>query len=112
MLFYLSTFLLFLYFKISRVHKRDEKGTLLISLGHTIVLVSLVSIYVYGFINIEWYFILLSSLVFFIIAALIITALQLGIFVDGKPLFGMRKVYKLLPVLTLAIVTLSAIIWL
>jgi len=110
MLFYLTTFLLFLYFKIARVHKRDEKSTRFVTLQHIIVLISFVSVYLYGFVNIEWYFVLLSSFVFFILAALMITSLQLGIFIDGKPLFGMSKVYKLLPLLTLAISSLSAII--
>jgi len=112
MLFYLITFLLFLYFKIARVHKRDEKSSSLVTLQHLLVFVGLISTYTYGVIHIQWYMILSTSLLFFIIAALIITSFQLGIFVDGKPLFGMSKVYKLLPLLTLVIISLSAIIWL
>ena len=112
MLFYLTTFLLFLYFKIARVHRRDEKNTLSIMIQHIIVIGGFIANYAYGFVYVEWYYVLASSLVFFILAALVITSFQLGIFVDGKPLFGMSKVYKLLPLLTLLIVSLSAIIWL
>jgi len=112
MLYYLATFLLFLYFKIARVHKRDEKSTLLITLQHLLVFVCFIGVYSYGIMNIQWYYILSSSVIFFIMAALIITSFQLGIFVDGKPLFGMSKVYKLLPLLTLTIISLSAIIYL
>jgi len=112
MLFYAISFLLFLYFKIARVHRRDEKSTLLITLQHIIILGSFIATYAYGVTHIEWYFILGSSFIFFIIAALMITSLQLGIFVDGKPLLGMSKVYKFLPFLSIIIVSLSAIIWL
>ena len=112
MLFYIALFLLFLYFKIARVYKRDEKATLIVSIQHLFVFISFLAIYSYGVVNIEWYYLLLSSLIFFIVAALIITSFQLGIFIDGKPLFGMSKVYKLLPLLTLCIISLSAIIWL
>jgi hypothetical protein len=112
MLFYLLSFLLFLYFKIARVHRRDEKSSTIITVQHIVVFLSFMSTYTYGVLNIQWYFILTASLLFFIIAALIITTLQLGIFIDGKPLFGMSRVYKLLPLLTLVIISLSAIIWL
>ena len=104
MLFYLILFLLFLYFKIARVHKRDEKASNKVTIQHVFVFLGFLSTYTYGVLNIQWYFILTASLLFFIIAALIITSFQLGIFVDGKPLFGMSRVYKLLPILTLVII--------
>jgi hypothetical protein len=112
MLFYLVSFLIFLYFKIARVHKRDEKSSSLITAQHFIVFLSFISTYAYGISSIEWYLLLGSSFIFFIVAALVVTSVQLGIFVDGKPLFGMSKVYKVLPLLTLSIVSLSLFLWL
>jgi len=112
MLFYLALFLFFLYFKIARVFKREEKPNSLMLLQNIVVALSAVSIFLYGLIMLTWIFPIIISFIFFIMAALMVTALQLGIFVDGKPQFGMSKVYKLLPVLTFCIALLSAIIWL
>ena len=112
MLFYLSSFLFFVYFKIARVHKKEEKLNTLVIFQHILVAMSSVSIYFYGFTHLSWYIVLLISLIFFIMAALIVTAVQLGIFIDGKPQFGISKLYKYLPLLTLAIIALSAIMWL
>ncbi len=110
MLFFLALFLVFLYFKVARIHKKEEKGTPLVYLQHFLVGFSAIGIFLYGFTHFSWYIVLISSLVFFIIAALIITAIQLGIFIDGKPQFGISKFYKLLPVLTLSVMILSAIL--
>jgi len=112
MLFYPTLFLLFLYFKIARIHKKEEKSTLVMNLQHMLVLLSALSLFGYGFTHQSWYLVILISFVFFIIAALLVTAVQLGVFIDGKPQFGISKVYKFLPALTLSIMALSAILWL
>jgi len=112
LLFYLSSFLFFIYLKIARVHKKEEKLSALMILQHVLVSMAMTGTYFYGFSHLSWYLVVLTSLIFFIIAALIVTVVQLGIFVDGKPQFGISTFYKFLPLLTLIIITLSAIIWL
>lgn len=111
MLFYPASFLFFLYFKIARVYKKEEKSNKWMLLQNIVVGMSALSLLLYGFVSIKWYLLLLTSFVFFIMAALVITAIQLGVFIDGKPQFGLSKVYKFLPALTLVIALLSAIIW-
>lgn len=112
LLFYPSTLLFFIYLKIARVHKKEEKLTALIILQHVLVALSAIGVYVYGFTNLSWYIVLLTSFVFYVMAALLVTVVQLGIFIDGKPQFGISAIYKYLPVVTLSIIALSAIIWL
>jgi len=106
MLFYLSLFLLFLYFKIARVHKKEEKFTTITLLQHIAVALSASIIYTYGFMHYSPIMLLTISFLFFIISALIITTIQLGIFIDGKPILGINKVFKFMPLLT---ITISAI---
>ena len=110
MLFYLTTLLLFIYFKIARVHNKEELLKTPIILQHVLVVISSFAIYYYAFTNISWYIVILSSFVFYIMAALMVTVVQLGIFIDGKPQFGISTLYKFLPILTVSIMTLSAII--
>ena len=112
MLFYISSLFFFIYLKIARVHKKEEKLAPFMLLQHLLVALSSVSIYYYGFTHLSWYLVLLVSIIFFIVAALIVTVVQLGIFIDGKPQFGISKLYKFLPLLASIIVALSAIIWL
>ena len=112
MLFYFTLFLLFVYFKIARIHTKEERTTLFINMQHFMVGLSAISLFTYGFIYESWYLVLLVSFLFFIIAALLITAIQLGVFIDGKPQFGISKVYGFLPLLTFSIMALSAIIYL
>jgi hypothetical protein len=111
-LFYFSLFLIFFYFKIARVHKKEEKTKLIITLQHLVVALSSLSLFVYGFTHFAWYIILLASVAFFIVAALLVTTIQLGVFIDGKPQFGISKLFKFLPALAFSIVALSAILWL
>jgi len=106
MLFYLSLFLLFLYFKIARVHKKEEKFTTFTLLQYIAVALSASIIYIYGFTHNSTIMLLTISFLFFIISALIITTIQLGIFIDGKPLLGINKVFTFMPLLT---ITISAI---
>ena len=112
MLFYLSAFLFFLYVKIARVYKKEELPSKAMLVQNSIVAISGVSIFFYGFTSLLWWVTLLVAFLFFIVAALMVTAVQLGIFVDGKPRFGISKLYKFLPAFTGVIALLSVIIWL
>jgi len=112
MLFYSTLFLLLLYFKIARIHKKEEKSTLVMNLQHILVLLSAFSLFAYGFTHHSWYLVLVISFLFFIISTLLVTVIQLGIFIDGKPQFGISKMYLFLPILTFSIMALSAIIYL
>jgi len=110
-MFYLSSFLIFVYFKIARVHKKEEKMNPLMMMQHLVVLAAAIMSFFYGFTHFMWYFVLLLSFIYFIVAALLITTVQLGVFIDGKPQFGISQVYKYLPLLTLIIVLLSVKMW-
>ena len=100
MFFYLSLFLIFLYFKLARVHKKEERLTTLVIVQHILVAISTLLLYQYGFAHYALWVIALFTFLFFIIAALMVTAVQVGIFVEGKPLIGIRLLFKLLPLLT------------
>jgi hypothetical protein len=109
-MFYFSLFLIFLYFKIARVHKKEEASSPIILVQHIIVALSAIAIYSYGFSHFDIIKIIAVSFLFFIVAALIITAIQLGVFVDGKPILGISKVYKFLPVLSATIAFLAILL--
>lgn len=111
MIFYFTLFLSFLYFKIARVHNKEEKSNVFILVQHILVAPSVISLIAYGFLHFEWYFVSFSMLLFLIMASLMITTIQLGIFIDGKPLLGITKVYSFLPFFSVTIVGLSFIIW-
>jgi len=111
MLFYLTLFLCFLYFKIARVYNKEEKHITLILVQNIIIGFFIISVLVYGFLYIQWYFLLISIILSLIIASLMITAVQLGIFIDGKPIIGLKKVYSLTPFLGALIILLSLILW-
>ena len=98
-MFYFELFLIFLYFKITRVHRKEEKHTLVYKTFDLIV--ALVALYTFtiGFLFYGIITTLLSGFLFFIVAALMVTAVQVGIFFDGKPLIGIAKVYRLLSVI-------------
>ena len=109
---YVTILLIFLYLKIARVHKKEENLTLLWKLQHTLVLIVTLLTYIYALNHMVWYMLLLVSLFSFVIAGMLITAVQLGIFVDGKPIFGMHKVYKNTIYLTLLLCFLCMVLWL
>ena len=111
MLFYTTLFLLFIYFKIARVYRKEEKSGLFILSQNILVAGSALFTLYHGLLSFPWYLVTIVSFLFFIIAALMVTAVQLGIFVDGKPQFGISKVYKYLPFLTLVIIFLSIKMW-
>jgi len=108
MLFFPTIFLLFLYFKIARVHIKMEKQTFLIKTLHFFVFLSAVLIYEYGFHYINPYAVISVSFIFFVITALMVTAVQVGIFIDGKPLIGIEKVYKnFMPIIGISVILLA-----
>jgi len=110
MLFYLTLFLIFLYFKIARVHNKEERLNNLVVVQYIVVSVSALLLYNYGFSHQSLWVVLLFSFLFFIVAALMVTVVQLGIFIDGKPLFGVGLLFKLMPFLTGLIVGLLLIL--
>ena len=109
-MFYIALFFLFIYFKVARVHKKEEKMTPLFIVQHILVALSSVALFAYGFTHIAWYFVVISSFIFFIMSALMISAVQLGIFIDGKPILRIGQIYKIMPVLTACIVLFSIIL--
>ncbi len=112
MLFYLTLFLAFLHLKIFRVRVKEEKMGAVITGEGIINVLALVSLLVFGFMNLSWYFVLIASIVFFIVAALMVVAVKLGIFVDGKPVLVMSMIYKITPLLAMVVVlgTLTTIL--
>ena len=108
---YLMIFLIFLYFKIARVHNKEEKTNLFWKIQNLTVVIVAILTYIYAFNHIAWYLVIIVSFLSFISSAMLITAVQLGIFIDGKPLFGMDKVYKNTIFLVLLLVIFSAILW-
>jgi hypothetical protein len=40
-----------------------------------------------------------------IMASLMVTAVQLGIFIDGKPLLGLSQLYKAMPLLAVVVIS-------
>jgi hypothetical protein len=108
---YIELFLLFFYFKVARVHTKQEKVSKQFVIQHALVAFSTISTLFYGFTTEPWYILLLVMWVFFIVAALMVTAVMIGIFIDGKSLIGLSTIYKYLPVLTGLIVLLSIFLW-
>ena len=111
MLYYFTLFLVFLYFKVARVHKKEEKLQRAIVFQHILVAISALLLYGYGFLNLGLFSVITASVVFFIVAALMVTAVQLGIFIDGKPQFGISKLYRFLPLVSILIILFSVILW-
>jgi len=111
MLFYVALFLAFLYFKIARVHRKEEKSSRPIMVQHLFVGLAIVAILRYGSLYVSGYVFVPLIFVFATIASLMVTSIQLGIFVDGKPLFGLRQAYRYVPFLGLSVMILSALLW-
>ena len=103
MFYFLLLYLLFLYFKLARVHKKEEGLNPLFLLSHSVMALCAVWLYWYGFTHYAWWSVLGASLLFFIVAALNITAIQLGIFKDGQPLLGITRLYRLMPILSVVV---------
>ncbi len=107
-----AIFFIFLYFKIARVHKKEEFLSQRIIITHTIAAVGAFLIFAYAFSHYSAFIVLTESFVSFIIAALLITAVQVGIFVDGRPLIKMSHIYKSIPFLAAFLLFLALILWL
>lgn len=111
MVFYLTLFFAFLYFKIARVHKKEEGRSSSGLKQHFFVGIAITSLLVYGFLYQNLYLFIPVFFLFAIMASLVVTAIQLGIFVNGKPLFGLTHIYRYLPHLRIGIFLLSAFLW-
>ena len=109
---YVMIFLTFIYFKIARVHKKEEECTTFWKVQHSIVALVALLTFIYAFSHWVWYEVLVVSFLSFVLAGMLIAAVQLGIFVDGKPLLGMKHVYKNSIYLTLVLCCLCAIVYL
>ena len=107
---FIVIFLIFLYFKIARVYNKQESKSNKIFIQHAIVALSAFLVFSYAFSHFAWYTILIISLISFIVAGLAITAVQIGIFIDGKPLFGLSFIFKYIYILTALIAICTAIL--
>jgi hypothetical protein len=103
--------MIFFYFKLARVHKQGEKLTRVMYAQHILVAISAMALYMQGLEQFSWYMVVGISFIFFIVAALMVAAVQLGIFVDGKPLIGISNLYKVMPFLAGVIAILSLGFW-
>lgn len=109
---FFELFLLFFYLKVARVYTKQEKVSPYFMLQHFIVAMSAIAALIFAFLSYPWYLVLLAMWIFWIAAALMITAVQIGIFIDGISLIGISKIYKILPLVTIAVVSMSAYLWL
>ncbi len=107
---FLVLLLIFLYFKIARVYNKQESKSNVIYIQHAIVALCAFLVFAHAFSYFAWYSVFMMSLISFIIAGLAITAVQVGIFVDGKPLLGVSSIFKYLYLLTALIVLGSVIL--
>ena len=101
MLLYLTLFIGLLYFKLFRVRRQQEQLSLWNKLEGTVTLLLLFGVIVFGFMIENWYSMLAGVVVSAVIVSLMITTVQLGIFIDGKPLFKLSALYRLMPLLAL-----------
>jgi amino acid transporter len=111
MLFFITTFLFFIELKIIRVFKKEEGFIPSILLQLIIILLASIFTYKYAYNNFSIITLIVSSILFFIIAEFIVVAVQLGFFKDGKPVFGLTKLYKFIPFLTISIIVCSYIMY-
>lgn len=111
MTFYLALFLLFLYFKIARVHNKEENSSTFMRAQNLFVAVCALAVLAYGVLYIQWYLFVPSLFLFATIVSFMITAIQIGVFIEGKPIFGLTHIYKYLPYLTLALFISTFMIW-
>ncbi len=112
MLFYLTLFLIFIYFKLARVHKKEERVNSKIYMLHALVLISALALYNWGATHFSFWVVAIVSLLFFIVSALMVTAVQVGVFIDGKPFIKMSNLYKIMPYLAIIISILTVITYL
>ena len=111
MTYFLASFLFFIELKIIRVFRKEEGFIPSILFQLILILLCAVIFYKYAYINMGIATIIISSILFFIISEFIVVAVQLGFFKDGKPVFGLTKLYKYIPVFTVSILSLSYIMY-
>jgi len=111
MVYYTMLFLAFLYFKIARVYKKEEKQNLNMNMQNTLVFIAIVALLVYGFTHKTWYIVLAASYFFLILASLIVSAVQLGIFIDGKPFVKLSHLYKFMAPIGMLISFADVYLW-
>jgi len=111
MLFYFALLLSFLYFKIARVYKKEEKSNTNMLIQNVIVLAAVIALFAYGFIHKSWYVVIIVAYLFFILSSLIVSAVQLGIFIDGKPFIKLSHLYKSLAFLGMFIAFIDVYLW-
>jgi len=110
-LFYFGLLLAFLYFKIARVYKKEEKSNINMLVQNIIVAVAAVALVAYGFVHGTWYMVILVGFIFFILSSLIVSAVQLGIFIDGKPFIKLSHLYKSLAFIGMFIAFIDVYLW-
>jgi hypothetical protein len=101
----------FLYFKIARVYKKEEKTNTYFLVQNLLVAVAIAALFVYGFTHESWYIVLVVSYIFFIFSSLIVSAVQLGIFIDGKPFIKISHLYKSLALIGMLISFADVYLW-
>jgi len=111
MVFYVTLFLAFLYFKIARVYKKEEKSNANFWVLNSIVALAIAALIVYGFLNETWYIFLIVSYIFFIAASLIVSAVQLGVFIDGKPFVKISHLFQSLAIIGMFISFADLYLW-
>ena len=111
MVFYVTLFLAFLYFKIARVYNKEEKLNTNFWVLNFIVVIAIGALIIYGFMHETWYVLLMVGYLFFIIAALIVAAVQLGIFIDGKPFIKISHLFKSLAIIGMLISFADLYLW-
>ena len=111
MLYYTALFLAFLYFKIARVYKKEEKSNLNMNIQNSIVFLAIVALLIYGFTHKTWYIVLLVAYLFVILSSLLVSAVQLGVFIDGKPFVKISNLYKLLAPIGMLITFSDIYLW-
>ncbi len=99
MIFYLDLFLAFLYFKIARVEYKEEKHTTKKFIRNAFAAIAIAVLLLYGFSHYVWYEVVGFGYLFFIFAALIVSAVQVGVFIDGKPFVKLSHLHKSLSII-------------
>jgi len=111
MIFYTALFFAFLYFKIARVYKKEEKTNTNFVIQNILLAIAIGILLTYGFIHESWYIVLLVSYLFFILSSLIVSAVQLGIFINGKPFVKISHLYKAMALFGMAISFADVYLW-
>lgn len=111
MIFYFSLFMAFLYFKIARVYKKEEKSNINFWVQNTLVAIAIGVLLLYGFMHESWYIILPVGYLFLIMASLMVSAVQVGIFIDGKPFVKLSYLYKAMALFGMLISFADLYLW-